>query len=148
MSPRFAQANSPRWSWRRWLALGLVGGLVAAASAVLWLNRTPGLTPSPDPAVDPATIARGAYLARVGNCAGCHTARGGRPFAGGRALPTPFGTVYAGNLTPDPDTGLGRWNADDFWRAMHHGRSRDGRLLAPAFPYTEFTNVKIGRAHV
>ena len=57
------------------------------------------------------------------------------------ALPTPFGTVYAGKLTPDEDTGLGRWSADDFWRALHHGHSRDGRLLTPAFPYTAFTQV-------
>ena len=86
-------------------------------------------------------VARGAYLARVGNCASCHTARGGMAYAGGRAIGTPFGTVYAGNLTPDPETGLGRWSADDFWRAMHHGRSRDGHLLNPAFPYSSFTRV-------
>lgn len=96
---------------------------------------------APPPAQNAATLARGAYLARIGNCAGCHTARGGPPYAGGRGLPTPFGTVYAGNLTPDAGTGLGHWSADDFWRAMHHGRSRDGRLLTPVFPYTAFTHV-------
>jgi mono/diheme cytochrome c family protein len=86
-------------------------------------------------------IERGAYLARAGNCAGCHTRRGGAPYAGGRAIDTPFGTVHAGNLTPDVQTGLGAWSAADFWRAMHHGRSRDGRLLLPVFPYTSTTRV-------
>ncbi len=89
-----------------------------------------------------SSVARGAYLARLGNCAGCHTARGGQAYAGGRGLATPFGTVYAGNLTPDPATGLGRWTADDFWQALHQGRSRDGRLLTPAFPFTEFSRVR------
>lgn len=141
MNATTASIPSLRVPWKRWLALGLIGALAAAASAVVWINRTSAESASPDPVPDAATIARGAYLARVGNCAGCHTARGGRPYAGGRGLPTPFGTVYAGNLTPDPDSGLGNWSADDFWKALHHGRSRDGRLLAPAFPYTEFTYV-------
>ncbi len=91
--------------------------------------------------VDPSLAQRGAYLARVGHCAGCHTARGGAEMAGGRALPTPFGNVYAGNLTPDETTGLGRWSAHDFWRALHLGRSRDGRMLLPVFPYPHFTQV-------
>jgi len=92
----------------------------------------------------PATaesVARGAYLARVGNCGACHTERGGLPFAGGRAIETPFGTVYASNLTPDVSTGIGSWTRDDFWRALHDGRSRDGRLLTPAFPYPNYTMV-------
>jgi len=89
----------------------------------------------------PEQIARGAYLARVGNCVGCHTAPGGAPMAGGVRLETPYGAVYASNLTPDPQTGLGSWTADEFHRAMHEGRSRDGRRLIPAFPYTSFTRV-------
>ena len=86
-------------------------------------------------------VERGAYLARAGNCMACHTARGGAPWAGGRGIETPFGTVHAGNLTPDTDTGIGRWSADDFWRAMREGRSRDGRLLYPAFPYTSYSGI-------
>ncbi|WP_119153816.1 cytochrome c [Caldimonas tepidiphila] len=86
-------------------------------------------------------LRRGEYLARAGNCMACHTARGGAPWAGGLAIETPFGTVYASNLTPDDETGLGRWSADDFWRAMHFGRSADGRLLYPAFPYPNYTQV-------
>ncbi|HEY1226756.1 MAG TPA: cytochrome c, partial [Ramlibacter sp.] len=88
-----------------------------------------------------ATPERGAYLVRVGNCMACHTDRGGAAWAGGRAIETPFGTVYATNLTPDPKHGLGQWTAADFWRALHHGRSRDGRLLYPAFPYPNYTEV-------
>ncbi len=86
-------------------------------------------------------VARGAYLARVGNCAGCHQRRGSQDLSGGDALVTPFGTVYAGNLTPDAETGLGLWSTDDFWRALHDGRGRDGRRLVPAFPYSSYTQV-------
>jgi cytochrome c553 len=85
--------------------------------------------------------ARGAYLARAGNCMGCHTAQGGRLYAGGRSLSTPFGTFITPNITPDTKTGIGQWNADDFFKAMHEGKSRDGRPLYPAFPYTEYTRV-------
>jgi mono/diheme cytochrome c family protein len=87
----------------------------------------------------PELIARGEYLARAGNCMGCHTQRGGPAYAGGRGIETPFGTVYTSNLTPDPATGIGAWSPDHFWRALHNGRSRDGRLLYPAFPYTSYT---------
>lgn len=86
-------------------------------------------------------IERGAYLVRAGNCFSCHTAPGGKPYAGGRAIPTPYGTLYSSNITPDAETGLGRWTADDFWRALHEGRSRDGSLLYPAFPYPNYTKV-------
>jgi mono/diheme cytochrome c family protein len=86
-------------------------------------------------------VAVGAYLTRAGNCMGCHTAKGGRPFAGGRRLSTSFGIFVTPNITPDKETGIGLWNQEDFWQALHHGKSRDGRLLYPAFPYTEYTKV-------
>ena len=86
-------------------------------------------------------IARGAYLARAGNCIGCHTVQGGAAYAGGRGVPTPFGTVYAPNLTPDLATGIGAWSAAEFWRALHNGRGRDGRLLYPAFPSPNYTRI-------
>jgi mono/diheme cytochrome c family protein len=133
---------SARRGFVRGMAALLIGP-VALVAAVFWLDRLPAeasTATAPTPA-DAAQIAQGAYLARVGNCAGCHTARGGAPRAGGRALATPFGVVHAGNLTPDPATGLGAWSADDFWRALHHGRGRDGRRLVPAFPYTETTRL-------
>jgi len=84
-------------------------------------------------------VERGAYLARLGNCVGCHTAQGGAPYAGGRAVKTPFGMVYTSNLTSDPLMGIGAWSATEFWQALHSGRSKDGRLLYPAFPYTSYT---------
>jgi mono/diheme cytochrome c family protein len=89
--------------------------------------------------ITPELIARGEYLAKIGNCAGCHTARGGEPFAGGRRIQTPFGSVAATNITPDPTHGIGNWSASDFYRALHEGRSKDSRLLSPAFPYTNTT---------
>ncbi len=84
-------------------------------------------------------IERGEYLARIGNCAGCHTARGGETYAGGGAVDTPFGAVYASNLTPDASVGIGRWSSEAFYRSMHEGRSQDGHLLYPAFPYPHFS---------
>jgi mono/diheme cytochrome c family protein len=90
---------------------------------------------------DPALVERGRYLALAGNCASCHTARGGEPYSGGSGIETPFGMVFASNLTPDPETGIGEWSASHFWRAMHNGRSRDGRLLYPAFPYPNYTRI-------
>jgi mono/diheme cytochrome c family protein len=87
------------------------------------------------------SIERGAYLAKVGNCAACHTARGGAAYAGGKAIATPFGTVYTSNITPDRETGIGHWSADAFYRAMHEGRSANGKLLIPAFPYPNYTHI-------
>ncbi|MCO6427381.1 cytochrome c [Nitrosomonas communis] len=83
----------------------------------------------------------GAYLTRAGNCMGCHTAQGGQPFAGGRRLSTSFGIFVTPNITPDKEAGIGSWSEEDFWQALHQGKSRDGRLLYPAFPYTEYTKV-------
>jgi mono/diheme cytochrome c family protein len=111
--------------------------LIAGAAFVIAVNR---LDESPA-ASGPGDAQRGAYLAQVGHCAGCHTARGGAPYAGGRALATPFGTVHAANLTPDAAAGIGRWSDTDFWRALHNGRSADGRFLLPACPYPNFTQV-------
>ena len=121
----------------------LVLALVAAAVVALAWPREQFI-PATSPAAwasTPENIARGAYLARAGDCVACHTARGGAEYAGGRLLDTPFGRLYGPNLTPDPETGIGRWSADDFWNALHNGKSRDGRLLYPAFPYTNFTKV-------
>lgn len=126
--------------WRR--AAAGVALLLAAAGGMLWLDGFGEAAPSAAPsAAAPGAVERGAVLATLGHCAGCHTAPGGPPYAGGRAIATPYGTVYGGNLTPDPATGLGLWNADHFWRALHHGRSRDGRRLNPAFPYPFLTRV-------
>ncbi|WP_439114813.1 c-type cytochrome [Hydrogenophaga sp.] len=131
---------------RRLLWVALAAALVLCLAVVALLARQLNVAALPPVASTPAAasaeqVQRGAYLARAGNCAACHTARGGEPYAGGHAIQTPFGPVFAGNLTPDPEHGLGRWSADAFWRAMHHGQSRDGRLLNPVFPYESFTRV-------
>ena len=86
-------------------------------------------------------LQRGAYLAKLGNCAACHTARGGAAYAGGKVIATPFGAVYTSNITPDLETGIGNWSADAFYRALHDGRSANGKLLTPAFPYPNYTHI-------
>ncbi|QPF72485.1 c-type cytochrome [Roseateles sp. DAIF2] len=127
---------------RRWVAAALLLLGAAGAAAIYGLNRLDEQPAGADAfRATPALVERGAYLARAGNCMGCHTTRGGQAYAGGRAVPTPFGAVFAPNLTPHAETGLGAWDADDFWRALHNGRGRDGRLLSPAFPYTNYALV-------
>lgn len=86
-------------------------------------------------------VKRGEYLARMGDCVACHTAPEGRMFAGNRAMPTPFGALYSSNITPDPETGIGKWSADDFYKTMHAGRFPDGGLLYPAMPFASYTKV-------
>ncbi|QBP74767.1 c-type cytochrome [Herbaspirillum huttiense] len=125
------------------ILLGSVLAVVALAGGVIaWQSlrsEDPGVVV---PVTDrQAQLAKGQYLARAGNCMACHTVRGGAAYAGGRALPTPFGTIYTTNITPDRANGIGDWSADDFWRALHHGRGRDGRFLFPAFPYTSYTQL-------
>jgi mono/diheme cytochrome c family protein len=83
-------------------------------------------------------VAKGEYLTKAADCAACHTAPGGEPFAGGRAFKLPFGTIYSSNITPEPETGIGRWSDADFVRAVHRGIGRNGEDLYPAFPYTSY----------
>ena len=94
-----------------------------------------------------STLERGRYLVNAGNCAACHTAEGGKPFAGGRAIPTPFGTIYSTNITPDRVTGIGAWSNAEFYKAMHEGISRDGKHLYPAFPYPWYTKLSASDVH-
>ena len=86
-------------------------------------------------------IERGRYLAVLGDCISCHTAPGGKPFAGGAALETPFGALIGPNITPDIATGVGAWSEEDFRRAMHEGIGRGGARLYPAMPYPAYTKV-------
>jgi len=120
-----------------WLAVGL------AAFASLSCTAPPSAPSGPMPPArfDAATISRGARLAAMGNCVSCHTAPGGKPFAGGYALKTQFGTVHGTNITPDPQTGIGRWTLDDFTRALREGLSPEGHHYYPAFPYDYFTRL-------
>jgi mono/diheme cytochrome c family protein len=84
---------------------------------------------------------RGHYLAVLGDCAGCHNTLHGAPFAGGQPLSAVFGRVYSSNITPDAQTGIGKWSADDFYNALHDGVRPDGGHLYPAFPYPYFTHM-------
>ncbi|MBG6071558.1 MULTISPECIES: cytochrome c [unclassified Polaromonas] len=126
----------------RW-ALGIAVLALGAVGAIWALNVQDETDVRTTAAFAPtdSVVARGAYLARAGNCMACHTARGGAGYAGGLGIPTPFGTVFTSNLTPDANTGIGSWSPAHFWRAMHNGRSKSGRLLYPAFPYTSYTQV-------
>jgi len=125
------------------LAIG-IAVLAAIAAGALYLLR-PGMLPEKkgESAVNPTTqvINVGEYLARAGDCVACHTAPNGKPFAGGRAMPTPFGNLYVPNITPDDETGIGQWTSDDFYRMMHTGVSRDGTLLYPAMPFASYTRI-------
>ena len=127
---------------RLWIpCLGvLVVGLIAfyfatSAKQIAATDSTQILT------FDRRLISRGESLAAIGNCDTCHSVKGGARFAGGRGIPTPFGTIYSTNITPDRDTGLGSWSEEAFQRAMREGISRDGHYLYPAFPYDHFTVV-------
>ncbi|PUA19313.1 cytochrome c [Glaciimonas sp. PCH181] len=116
--------------------------LVPAGILATQYLHDPGSNELSAPVTDAAQqVARGNYLVRAGDCMACHTARGGQPFAGGRVIPTPFGDLYSPNITSDVATGIGSWTANDFWRALHNGKSKDGSFLYPAFPYTEYTKV-------
>ncbi|MBR0871994.1 molybdopterin-dependent oxidoreductase [Bradyrhizobium tropiciagri] len=124
---------------------GVIAGIAALCAAAIGIGaavlpwRAIAPITRPDASVfSAATIARGKELAALGACAVCHTADGGVLNAGGRPLETPFGTIYATNITPDVDTGIGAWSYPAFERAMREGIHRDGRHLYPAFPYTHF----------
>src|SRR5437764_2595105 len=111
---------------------------VGVSAAALALSVAPAAN---GPTVDAALIAKGADLAAIGNCASCHTAEGGKAYAGGRPLSSSLGIVYSTNITPDVDTGIGKWTEAEFTRAMHEGVDRGGRDLYPAFPYDHFSKV-------
>jgi mono/diheme cytochrome c family protein len=120
------------------------GAVAVLAAAFGWLAdkpELPAITTSGGREFPISLVKRGEALAAVGDCAVCHTAEGGVPFAGGRPLPTPFGTLYVTDITPAPRTGIGTWSRDAFKRAMRDGVARDGSLLYPAFPYDHFTRV-------
>ncbi len=119
----------------------IVFAAAAAAFAVIWRPAIAAIDPPQPQSFDAALVKRGRALAATGNCSHCHTVRGGKAFAGGLPVPTPFGTIYSSNITPDPETGIGRWPEAAFRRAMRSGVDRDGRHLYPTFPYDHFTNV-------
>src|SRR5882757_4709826 len=129
---------------RRILASVIVITVLAAAVAsfaVVWRPAIAAIDPPAPQSFDVALVKRGRALVATGNCSDCHTLRGGKAFAGGLPVPTPFGTIYSSNITPDPDTGIGRWSEAAFRRAMRSGIDRAGQHLYPTFPYDHFTNV-------
>lgn len=113
--------------------------LISAAFAWSWRPSIAPVSAHEGPRADRQTVAHGAALAAIGNCNDCHTTEGGQSFAGGRPIPTPFGTIFGSNITPDADTGIGSWSEAAFRRAMRTGVDREGRQLYPAFPYDHFT---------
>jgi mono/diheme cytochrome c family protein len=129
---------------RRVVLLAIIVILVVCAGAYFGLVYKPEIAAQPGQparALDVALIARGSELAALGDCASCHTAPGGAPLAGGLPVPTPYGTIYSSNITPDRQTGIGSWTEAAFIRAMREGVDREGHHLYPAFPFDHFTHV-------
>ena len=124
-----------------WLVLG-PGPTDFAGGKRISLNSAAGgtgVTGVPAELANASLIERGQYLARAADCAACHTAEGGQPFAGGRPFVLPFGTLYSTNITADRKTGIGDYTDTDWLRAMHKGIARDGTRLYPAMPYASYT---------
>jgi mono/diheme cytochrome c family protein len=122
------------------LAMTAIAAAIAVA-AIVWRPAIAAIEPPAPQSFDSALVKRGRDFAAIGNCNDCHTVRDGRDFAGGLAVPTPFGTIYSPNITPDAETGIGRWSEAAFRRAMQSGVNRDGQHLYPTFPYDHFTHV-------
>jgi mono/diheme cytochrome c family protein len=126
--------------WWTAAAIVVVG---AVALGVLAYQPEIAATERPAPAsFDKALVERGRVLANYGDCTACHTRPDGPSFAGNFPLKTPFGTIYTSNITPDPDTGIGRWSKEAFRRSLKDGVNRAGHHLYPAFPYDQFTKIK------
>jgi len=131
------------------LALLVIVGVVLLLSgvAVGWFGlhedaADNAASPMASSAAGGDIVERGHYLVTAGDCMACHSAAGEPKFAGGRRITTPFGNFFSPNITPDELSGIGLWTADDFWRALHNGKSRDGSLLYPVFPYTNYSRLQ------
>lgn len=133
-----------RLSWLTRSALLVLAIAAVAAGIFIVLAWRPAIAPlSTQPqSADRGQALRGSQLAAIGNCITCHTKADGRPYAGGRPIVTPLGTVYATNITPDVETGIGGWSEAAFIRAMRDGVRRDGSHLYPAFPYDHMTKMR------
>ncbi|MFJ4144436.1 c-type cytochrome [Pseudomonas sp. NPDC089734] len=125
------------------LILAIVGAVIALLAWLFSssLNRTGDASAQMTQAVTPELISKGAYLARAGDCVACHTSHDGKAFAGGRGIESPIGTIYATNITPDKETGIGSWTYGDFERAVRRGVGHDGSALYPAMPFPSYARV-------
>lgn len=125
------------------LAILLPVLLVLAGATAWFVTRTPAspFDGAPAPGASAELMARGAYLARAGDCVACHSLPRGRAYAGGLKMPTPMGAIYATNITPDKATGIGAYSLADFDRALRRGVARDGRRLYPAMPYPSYAKL-------
>jgi mono/diheme cytochrome c family protein len=119
--------------------LALVLVLLGALTFALLPTHTRRIAAGPSAGSDAASIERGRYLAVAADCIGCHTAPGGKPFAGGLTLDSPLGKVYSTNITPHPESGIGKFTLDDFDRAVRHGIDAEGMTLYPAMPYPSYS---------
>lgn len=133
----------------------MLGGVAFIAAAVaaglLWQNGDASaddvadnqtLTSQPPGAADADAVTRGKYIAIAGDCVACHTAPESKDaFAGGYAISTPFGGIFASNITPDKETGIGDWTERDFYRAVRHGKGKESENLYPAMPYNAYVKV-------
>ena len=124
-----------------WSCVGVAISVGAAVLAfALWPTTTRLIAATAD-AGSPALVEQGRYLAQAGDCVACHTAPGGRPFAGGLPLASPIGAMYSTNVTPDRNTGIGTYTLADFDRAVRHGIRADGATLYPAMPYPSYARM-------
>ncbi|WP_144640254.1 cytochrome c [Bordetella genomosp. 13] len=122
----------------------LLAALAAAAGVAWFVTRTPASAFDGDAAAQTpsdAMVRQGEYVARLSDCVACHSVPGGAPFAGGLEMATPLGSIYATNITPDKDTGIGSYSLADFDRAVRHGVARDGHRLYPAMPYPSYVKL-------
>jgi mono/diheme cytochrome c family protein len=128
------------------LPIALTGLAITLTGVLFAQPKTAPQTPAPSVNAPPngaskAQVDHGRYLVELGDCVACHTTQGGQRFAGGRTVETPFGKLLSANITPDPQTGIGQYTADDFYRALHEGVDREGHHLYPAFPYNYYTKI-------
>lgn len=129
----------PRRRFLRAFLAVIAVGVIGAAAFFLWPASLPDVSAARARVPHgEASIQRGEYIARAADCEACHTLGNGARYAGGLPFKLPFGTIYATNITPDEETGIGRWNDAEFVRAVRQGVSRDGHNLYPAFPYTAY----------
>jgi mono/diheme cytochrome c family protein len=129
-----------RFGWKRllqWLFVILVAWWLISMLARWWSGRGPVQQVQ----ANAQQLELGRYLLDAADCAACHTASGGAPFAGGVSLHSPFGAILGTNITPDPDHGIGRYTADDFFHALTTGEARDGHQLYPAMPYVSYQSM-------